>query len=272
SPRSPAKQTQPSQSAPASPRSHLDEEDKNAEFLVRPPRGAGVVWAFTSSTFTFPWTRYAVAQWIFTSLGLLIIAYLAQMAILGFISGGPFGGVSAGCFGAGALFIAILTFSYLSGCLLDIVTNSAYNMDKAHDWPDSNWGNRVFLLVRMIFLLAIVGLPAAGIGWLGSLSDPSGWLFAAPHAFLIFPVLLLSSLEADSLVAPVSKPILRSLVFLPHAWLSFYILAAVLTVAVGYATWELFWRSPMIMPLVAAPATAAAIFIYARLLGRLAWL
>jgi hypothetical protein len=272
SPRSPTKQKQQSQPAPASPPSHLDEDDKNAEFLARPPRGAGIVWAFTSNIFTFPWTRVAVAQWIFASLGLLIVAELALLAIGGFMSGGPFGGVQAGCFGVGGLFVAILTLSYLAGCLLDIVTNAAYNIDKAHDWPDADWGNRIFLLVRMLFLLAIVALPAAGIGWLGSLSDPRGWLLAGPAVFLIFPVLFLSSLEADSLIAPISKPILRSLLFLGHAWIIFYIVTGLLAAAVGYLAWDLFLQSPFTMPLVGAPAAAAAVFVYARLLGRLAWL
>src|SRR5262249_10571588 len=80
-----------------------------------------------------------------------------------------------------------------------------------------------------------------------------------------------AGLEADSVFWPVSKPVFRSLKLVWHVWAVFYVVTALLGLGVGMATWTLFLWSTLQMPLIAGPMWAAAVFIYGRLLGRLAW-
>jgi hypothetical protein len=89
--------------------------------------------------------------------------------------------------------------------------------------------------------------------------------------FLLYPICLLSSMEANSPWLPLTKPILHSVVTLWWGWLVFYALAAAVLggwlalIVVGS------WLQPFLAGLLGGPVLAAAILIYARLLGRLAW-
>ena len=87
---------------------------------------------------------------------------------------------------------------------------------------------------------------------------------------LLFPVLLLSAMESDSYLVPISPPVLRSLGSNPGAWFGFYIVSGILLAAASAVAIEgLKYFSPGL--LLAGPLLGAVGLIYCRLLGRLAW-
>ena len=88
---------------------------------------------------------------------------------------------------------------------------------------------------------------------------------------LLYPIFLLSSLEANSVFVPLSLPILRSLISCWWGWLTFYALAALLggswlgLLLAGLPSF------PFLTALACGPLLAAVLLIVSRLLGRLAW-
>ena len=116
------------------------------------------------------------------------------------------------------------------------------------------------------------GLGCAGIAKACSLAGDVFWLVLAAVELLLFPILLLAALEADSIFWPISRPIFESLVRVWYGWGVFYVLSGLLLAGCGLLTVQVFKYSELMTPLIAGPILAAAIFIYGRLLGRLTWL
>ena len=246
-------------------------EEKPREDVVTPPRRAGLAWAFTNNVFDFPFQKYSLAQWVCASLGLIVGDELALLALMGLYSGTEAGALQAGCFGIAAFFALLFSLSYLAASFLDITVNAAHNVDKAHDWPDSNWRDRMWSLVRVVWWEVIAGTLAAAIAGLASfIGDFFGWACLV-FTFLLTPIVVLSALEADVILFPISRPIFRTLRMAWSAWALFYVLTAILWTPNELVTRLLYNRSPFLMPLAAGPVLAATVFIYGRLLGRLAW-
>jgi hypothetical protein len=115
----------------------------------------------------------------------------------------------------------------------------------------------------------MIGAGAAAIGYPLSLAiGPAGMLISF---MLLFPFFLLSAMETDSFIMPISAPILRSLGYCAGSWLAFYLVSSVLLVAVFAAILRGSMEQPMLAWFLSGPVLAAMGLIYARLLGRLAW-
>ena len=52
------------------------EPDKPPDYIVIPPRNAGVAWAFTNNVATFPWTLISFPRWLAASAVLAVTGYL----------------------------------------------------------------------------------------------------------------------------------------------------------------------------------------------------
>lgn len=241
------------------------------EDVVKPPRNASLYWAFTNNVFEFPFRFYALTQWIFSSIGIAAGTECALFALMGLYSRSQAGAIQAGVFGIAAFFMLIFSLSYISGCFIDIVTNAAHNIDKAYDWPNPDHRERLWYFLRVVWVAVLAGTIAAAIAGVCAVAGDVFYILFYVVFDLLFPIFLLAGLEADSVFWPVSKPIFRSLKTLWSAWAVFWVLAALMQFACGALTWILFRSAPLLTPLVAGPFWAAAIFIYGRLLGRLAW-
>jgi hypothetical protein len=241
------------------------------EDVVKPPRNASLYWAFTNNIFEFPFRFYALTQWIFSSVGLIAAAECAMLSLMGIMSHSQPGAIQAGVFGIASLFLMAFSFSYLSACFVDITINAAHNIDKAYDWPNPDYRERLWYLLRVAWVALLAGTIAAVIASICAVAGDVLYILFFVVFDLLFPLLLLAGLEADSVFWPVSKPVFRSLKTSWSVWAVFWVLAALMHLFCGAITWILFGFSPMLMPLIAGPLWAASIFIDARLLGRLAW-
>jgi hypothetical protein len=110
-----------------------------------------------------------------------------------------------------------------------------------------------------------------GLASLASLAGARVELALPGIFFVLYPIALLSALEANSIWVPLTVPVLLSLLRWWWAWLTFYLLAGLL--AAGLATVFLFSMASSLdlLQLLLGPLVAAAALIYFRLLGRLAW-
>lgn len=236
---------------------------------VLPPEGVALTWAFFSGVFTFPWWPNAIGKWTFFSIFLSITGLLAVQIMTALASAWPLAVVLA----IVASLVGVFAFSYGAACMVDIVVNTAYNNDKAADWPDVDWRDRLAVFVRVGYLLVFSIVPAAALASVLSLAPLGANAFNSVFAvgtFVLFPIIFLSSMEADS-IWPLSAPTWRSLKIAWPGWLVFYAVSALLGFGVFVVDIAATAAIETLAPLVVGPFAAAALFIYARLLGRLAW-
>jgi DNA-directed RNA polymerase subunit RPC12/RpoP len=257
--------------APAPPRlpSSTYYVDKAAE-IRREPAPSPPRWTFFSGVFSFPWLSGALWRWICMSAGWTgTLAFCALLTGMFGMLGATFG-VAVIFFGMPTIWCALLTLAYSAACFLPVVTDTAAGNARVEAWPDPVWKEWAAQLMYVSFLGFASIVVGYGVGRLaGTFTTWDGWA-GLSATFLIFPVILLSSLEANSAFVPLTTPILRSLVTGWWAWLLFYLLSGVL--------WWLFLMAVLailvsFLPAIIAmgPVLAALLLIYARLIGRLGW-
>ncbi len=167
-----------------------------------------------------------------------------------------------------ALFTIALGLATLSLCAASFlagVQDTANGHEDVQETSMPDWDQWVFSF------LSLLGLWAGA----GAIGFPLGLVFGPLATFacsvVLFPVLLLSAMEADSFLIPYSPPVLLTLVRHWRTWASFYVITLTMMLLFS-AILELGHSvAPYLTALLSGPVAAALILIYARLLGRLAW-
>lgn len=227
---------------------------------------------FASGVFTFPWRKSAGAYWLALSMFLFpLVLLFGACAYL-------FAGLHVGSTAVAFLIVPIAwtfvwSMSYAADCTLGIIEGTASGEDDVTRWPEGSWRDRIGPLMYIAFQFFLGAAAASLLAWpVGMLCGPV-WMGLAVFALfsLTFPVILLSALEADNPLAPYSPVILGSL---PKLWWGWGAVAfeSFLVIGLGIGTTLLAaYASLVAVFFVAPPLLAAAIFITARLYGRLAW-
>lgn len=245
------------------------EESEQDEYWVKPPDKITLTWLFTSGIYLFFLRRVAAAQWIVLS-SFLFTSSLFFLFAIRFLEAGWMA-VAGGCFALAGIAAGIAAYCYGSACLVAIIENTAYHLDKADRWPDSDFVEWIFHFVRLLYLLVVSSMFVAPLVAAAAAIDRA---LAVPMGLIgyhvVYPILLLSALESTSFLLPVSLPILRSLVDDWRAWLAFYAASAGLAIACFLALLLVSKQQSIVSILLSSPLTAAAWFSYARLIGRLA--
>jgi hypothetical protein len=166
--------------------------------------------------------------------------------------------------------VATYILAFAAYCVLLVVQDTAAGVDKVV-WggePVYDWMLRSLHVIGIAFIwLAPAGILARALG------DMEAFVaLAALGLWLFFPVGLLSALGATSFWTPFRPAVVVQLLRVLPATAWFYGVSAVLVSAVA-ALWyaSLFTAWGYLLP-VAAAAGATVLLIYARLLGRVAWL
>jgi len=226
---------------------------------------------FLSGVFGFPFRDEARIRLV--SVVFLYCILAALLAVVGyFLIGEAIGVIGAGFFALASLWMAVITFGFASACMRAIIEETAAGSDEVSEWPDADWKMWLFAWFPMVYLAFV----SAAIGY-GAYLLLSLWIAIDSWPvdvalFVLFPFLLLSSLECDSTVAPFSGPVAASLFRHFLSWVAFYALVGLLAISLFVPAGVLgYFVHPLLGVLYFAPAAAVATFIYARLLGRLAW-
>jgi predicted RNA-binding Zn-ribbon protein involved in translation (DUF1610 family) len=235
-----------------------------------PPR-----WTFFSGVFQFPWCQGNIGRWAILSFGLAVTGQMVvgALALLG-VGGGGVGSIAVVAIGFLVLPISwssIWTFSYAATCMLAVVEETAAGNDEIN-WPEDGWRERVWKLLYTGYLFVLAALAGVGVGSLVRLCVDDFWVAPVATVYFVFPIILLSSLEAGSPWAPITPAILRSLLVRMWCWAIFYLEIVLLAAPwIVLVLFGFYLRHPFWTALLSAPLLSALMLIYARLLGRLAW-
>jgi hypothetical protein len=157
---------------------------------------------------------------------------------------------------------------------MTVVEDTAAGGDAIAHWNDGGWGDWLADSYGPVFLAAVTGTASVGIGNIASLTIGPEWywpVFAA-SIFLLYPIVLLSALQAGSMWTPLTGPVLMTLVRKPWAWAVFYgmtaLVAAAYAAPVAFGLSRGLWFTTLTL---SGPLFSTAMLISARLLGRLGW-
>ena len=216
----------------------------------RPPR-----WPLVSGVFTFPWRRVNLAKWLSLSIW---AALIAAMGLLGWSLGQGIGrrghrrhrpgGFQHALAGLGRLLRVYWAGIFFIN-LLAILGDTAAGADNVGQWPNAttlidSMGSTFFVINS----LALSVLAATGLGWLLERVGLPGGFAMVGVPLVLFPLVLLSVLEADSPFMPVSKAVWRSLARNWRAWLGFYLETIPLVAVSGGIAWPRCSRGALCWP------------------------
>lgn len=174
--------------------------------------------------------------------------------------------------------VGLLVLSYLAYSFLVVLSNTAAGNDEVL-WPGEPIQDWFFNAWYLAWVVAVWAVPTSLlVGFLGP-PRPLFAVYVGACLWLLFPVGLLSSLSAESRLVVLRPMIIRSLIRHPGTTLGFYISAALVLALCGGLTYAAVFGigfqgldQPFIWMPLAAVFCAAGSLIYARLLGRLAWI
>ncbi len=220
---------------------------------------------FLAGVLRFPWYLQSLAPWLLCAMA-IALSMLAVMLAIWLADTGL--ALVAYALRLSIFWVIILAMSYLSGCLLAIVEGTANGYDEITDWPAGDWRDYLFSLAYSAGMLVPTALVAVAVYWLIPLET---WVLPMAIGILCYPFFLLSAMENGTALRVFSKPILRTYIDLWWGWGIVYSISAGM-----FGLWTIWFvrafpDAPFATVVLASPVLAAILFIYSRLLGRLAW-
>jgi hypothetical protein len=235
--------------------------------MATPPLGL-----FLNCTFTFPFRAGSRVCFLVQAVGTFMVSALGYQAwyCSGFAGSGPTLFVSA-MFTGIAFVLLMIWFFTISAYNLTILRETSEGVEEFKGMPSGIFLDLFEEAFYMLISIFWGGLP----GWLIVLLFPALGsvkpLVIIPLAMLLYPLFLLSMLENDSVAAPFSKPVWRSLWYAWHAWVLFYLLTLLVGETLVYLLrlipFRDFWLEIVILSIV----LPFFLMVYFRLLGRLTW-
>ena len=244
--------------------------EAQAEIRSEPPPPIPT-WTFFTGVFDFPLRQGGFVRWGLMSLGFTAIGGISAIILtlwaMGAVMAIPF-------FALPMIWVSIMTISYAAACWSTVVEGTAAGNDVITDWMEPNWREWFAKLIYVSFVTAVASL----VPWLIAIpvapfAGAMGfWGVFGGMLFLVWPVVMMSSLEADSPWVPITRPILVSLRKLWWGWLMYYGISVGLVAAylVPLILGVKFWM-PVVTLLLTGPLLATVVMIQARVFGRLAW-
>jgi hypothetical protein len=247
----------------------LEKARRTGKAIEVDTRGRPIIprWPLVTGVLSFMFTPGVPARWLAAGLGFFASVSILLMGLQS-AAGGGLGAISGMCFFALGVILTVLCAAMTFSCFLAIVTESSEGVKQVQQWPPIlDWFGSFFAVV-------VAGMMSAFPGWaIGSLAlaDPSyRGLSIAAGIVVCFPVILLSQLDIGSMWAIISPRVLRSLGRCPFSWLTFYAESTAIAAGCIAGGWFAAEKGMNIV-LVLALLGSFALFLYARLLGRLGW-
>jgi DNA-directed RNA polymerase subunit RPC12/RpoP len=245
----------------AKPEPPRRDEPLDAEFKERPklPR-----WPLLTGNVSFlaspgvPIRMFVLAASLSVPTCILAVIALAGSSILMMIMFPPL------------ILITLVLFAAMVAASMAIVSESSQGNDEVYDWPSSAFMDWLPELGTMLFAFFVSAFP----GWLIARLSPEltqlGLPLMAASSLLLFPVILLSQFESNSIFAIVSPVVVMSWFRCPLTWIGFHLQSVALLAAIGGVGISSLAVTPW-LALLLIPLVIASTFYYFRIMGRLAW-
>ncbi len=224
-------------------------------------------WTYFSGVFTFPWQLASLARWAVMAIGLTLSGIVLMMAAERLAGGVGLGTLMMPMLSMFAAAMLLVTLMFCSACFIAAVDDTADGHDEVQEVtmpPLDQWLFSFFSVLHLWLMSGALGYPLVFVPQIGAVGIPISSL-------VLFPVLYLSALECDSFFLPWSAGVWKSIVRFAGQWLGFYLISTLLLAGWFVAALFALGAAPYAGMLLVAPALAAVMLIYARLLGRLAW-
>lgn len=238
------------------------------EAVPDPPR-----WTFFSGVFSVPWRDEAFIRWLYQSIGftILLLIIVETLGVYSSKFGTTHNGIVLILVGISLFWIGLWTASYSAACGVAVLESTGGGLDRIEGWPEPNWKEWMVDLLYLSWIGAIPMSLSYGLMRLTELWGPR-LIWVWPLAFFVmYPISLLSALEANSIWVPLTMPILASLWRWWWAWGLFYILTGLLLGGLAAFMGFALATSHAYVVILLAPLVPAVWLIYCRLLGRLGW-
>jgi hypothetical protein len=213
----------------------------------------------------FPWHLQSLGPWIFCAAG-LALSFLGVVLAIWLVDNGLT--MAAYAMRLSICWVILFALSYLSGCLLAIIQETASGSREVTEWPRGDWRDYLMSLGYPVGAFVLTALVGAAAHWAALRQS---WAVPLTVGLLFYPFFLLSMLESGSMLGFVSRLVARTYLDLWWGWLLVY--AFSVAMFGGWLIWALWFfpEEPFFVAGISGPILAALLFIYARLLGRLAW-
>ena len=226
---------------------------------------------FFSSVFEFPFlSKGTLVRWSFISLGFSFVGFLGWLGVY-MMQWGFVAAIAAGTSILGVAIIGLISAGYAASCGFAILQETAAGVNRIEEWPDEGWRDGIFEFFLVLWLHAVSGFFCYVIAVLAQPLTDSLFVVLLPlHAFA-FPLVLIAAMDSDSAWLPWSSMAMRSLKRLPGIWFLFYLISVVVVCLLGGLWTLLAMNASFAAGLTFGPVVATMVFVYARLMGRLAW-
>jgi DNA-directed RNA polymerase subunit RPC12/RpoP len=225
-------------------------------------------WPLLTGVFPFLFFGAVPLVWVFSSAGFAGALWLLLTGME--MSGAGYGAVSGmPLFALGCASVMICSAGTYTA-MLQIVMESSEGNRVIHHWPSlPDW---FASLLYLGVALPLSGAPGWAIAHIPSIAADPRWVAIANAAsiFILFPIVMLSQLDINSPAGLLSGRVLASIKRCPFSWTFFYFEIAVMAAICGGAMYVVETRYPS-ATLWLVPLYVAALILFARLIGRLAW-
>ena len=244
-------------------------------------------WPLVTGVLPFLFSAGIPIYWLSLSAGFMAAGWVLLMGLQMAMSGG-IGAIAGMCFFALGCVLTMICASAGSSLFVQVVAESSTGCRQIDNWPSFfDWYGSAFYMFIGGMLSALPGWAIAHVPPLASSSGTAEPLTVVSIG-VCFPVILLSQLDNVSPMGLLSGRVLASMARCPFSWMFFYFESALLVALCGLITFLVdtggqvarvvsfrgeainFVGSPLTV-LWMTPLYVAALIIWARLLGRLAW-
>ena len=226
---------------------------------------------FLDRTFTFPFSRSVRVRTILLTAWLLIFASTWLIAKFFLTRDDPSAWLIGALLGGIAAIVGLVWFIIASATVFTVLRETSEGLDAIEDWPGAVFLDWMGDAGWFFCALCMSVTPGAAIAWLLAKQGISGEVAMLLSIFFVFPFVLMSMIETNSVFGVVSWPVLRTLFTTTSGWLRFYAAAAALMAGICGINSLALALDLYFGDIVTAVTQAVAWIIYFRLMGRLAW-
>lgn len=235
---------------------------------------------FLEGTFTFPFHRCVFVRTIILAIWSMLPGIVGSASYASSAAGdaarNPISLMGGAFLSVVTVVLSVMWFAVMSATVMAVVRETAEGCDDIENWPGQVFLDWLGEPVHLFISLSMSAVPGGAVAWLltkvgGDVSPIIPFMTGAISMFLVFPIVLMSTLETGSMFGVLSLPVWRTFGLAADAWLKFYLTSGATFVAAAAVCLAASCIGTTFGIVVSAGLSPIVWIIYFRLLGRLTW-